>query len=101
MLALHGAFTVFVVGFAGGFLAEILALHELRHTAPSSLPTYIKSKFYWVMNIIMACLGGGLALLYGFKEVNALLVVNIGASAPLIIKSLATNAPRIQPTKVD
>ena len=101
MLALHSSWTVFIVGFAGGFLADLLALYELRHIDPASLPTYIKSKFYWVMNIVMACLGGGLALLYGFKDVNALLVVNIGASAPLIIKSLATNAPRIQPTKVN
>jgi len=100
MVSLHSAWTVFVVGFLGGFLGDILGLWELRHTDPASLPTYLRSKFYWAMNIVMASIGGGLALLYGFKDVNALLVVNIGASAPLIIKSLATNAPRLQPPKV-
>jgi len=101
MLALHSSWTVFIVGFCGGFLGEILGLYELRHTDPASLPKYLTSVFYWVMNILMASIGGGLALLYGFKDVNALLVVNIGASAPLIIKSLATNAPRLQPPKVN
>jgi len=100
MLALHSAWTVFLVGFCGGFIGDILGLYELRHTDPSNLPKYLTSKFYWLMNIVMASLGGGLALLYGFTDVNAILVVNIGASAPLIIKSLAANAPRIQPPKV-
>jgi hypothetical protein len=97
---LHGAASVFFVGFLGGWLGELLALWELRHD-PSSLPKYLGSPYYWIMNVVMACLGGGLATLYGYKEVSAMLVVNIGASAPLILKSLATNAPRIQPTKVD
>ncbi len=101
MTSLHSAWTVFIVGFCGGFLGDILGLYELRQTDPANLPKYIRSKFYWGMNILMASLGGGLALLYGFKDVNALLVVNIGASAPLIIKALATNAPRIQPPKVN
>ena len=101
MLALHSAWTVFFVGFCGGFLGDILGLYELRHTDPSNLPRYLTSKFYWGMCAIMASLGGGLAVLYGFKDVNAILVVNIGASAPLIIKSLAANAPRLQPPKVD
>jgi hypothetical protein len=99
-MVLHGALSVFLVGFLGAFLAEFLALWELRHD-PASQPKYLKSPYYWIMNLLMACMGGGLAMLYGFKEVNAILVVNIGASAPLILKSLATNVPRIQPTKVD
>jgi hypothetical protein len=99
-MVLHGAVSVFLVGFLGAFLAEFLSLWELRHD-PASQPKYLKSPFYWIMSVLMACGGGVLAMLYGFKEVNAILVVNIGASAPLILKSLATNAPRIQPTRVD
>lgn len=101
MLALHSVWTVFLVGFCGGFLGEVLSLYELRHTDPANLPKYLTSKFYWAMSALMAFLGGGLAILYGFKDVNAILVVNIGASAPLIIKSLAANAPRIQSPKVN
>src|SRR5437016_290847 len=101
MLVLHGVVAVFLVGTAGGFLGEVLNLYELRRTDPADLPKYLKSKFYWGMNIIMAAIGGGLALLYGFKESNAMLVVNIGISAPLIIKSLAGNVPPITKPRVD
>ena len=82
-----------VVGAAGGFLGEALGMYELRRTNPAELPKYLRSKFYWSMNFLMAGLGGGLAVLYGVKEVNAMLAVNIGASAPMIIKSLVANIP--------
>lgn len=101
MLVLHGAVVVFIVGFAGACLGEVPGLYELRHTDPGNFPKYLKSPFYWAMNLVMALAGGFLATLYGFREVNALLVVNIGASAPLIIRSLAANTPRIQPPKVN
>ncbi len=99
-MVLHGAVSVFFVGFFGGWLGELLPLWELRHSDPSSLPKYLGSPYYWIMCFVMACLGGILATMYGLKEVNAILVANIGASAPLIIKSLVTNTPRIQPAKV-
>lgn len=87
-LLLHGFWQVFGVGFAGGFAAEMLALYEMRHS--SDLPVYLKSPFYWTISAVMILLGGGLTTLYGVAEVQALLAVNIGASAPLILRSLST-----------
>jgi hypothetical protein len=84
---------VFGAGFAGGFAAEILALYELRHNVTSELPVYLKSPFYWTISIVMAVIGGGLTCLYGIGEVQALLAVNIGASAPLILRSLFSAVP--------
>jgi hypothetical protein len=52
------------------------------------------------MNFLMAALGGALAVLYGVKEVNAMLAVNIGASAPMIIKSLVANIPPSTPPRI-
>jgi hypothetical protein len=96
----RGIRAVFILGFLGGFVGELISLHGLRTAAPSELPKYIKSKFYWLMAFIMACAGGGLAALYGTDEVQALLAVNIGASAPLILRSFASSIPTIKP-KID
>jgi len=50
------------------------------------------------MSIAMALAGGGLALLYNFKEVNVFAVLNIGASAPVFLKTgLARFAPPAEP----
>jgi hypothetical protein len=80
-LLLHGYRQVFGVGFAGGFIAELLALYEVRHGG--ELPTYLRSWFFWIISLVMAVLGGGLTLLYGYDEVQGLLALNIGLSAPL------------------
>jgi hypothetical protein len=39
------------------------------------------------MSLLMALLGGGLALAYDFKEIHILAAANIGASTPVLIKS--------------
>ena len=46
---------------------------------------------------------GGLAFAYvdSGNSLNALLAINIGASAPLILGSLVSTAPTIPPGKVD
>ena len=64
----------------------------------ANINRYLKSPFYWIMSFMMAALGGGLATVYGFKEVQAIVVLNIGGSAPLIIKSLISGcAPPANP----
>ena len=85
-LMLRGFTQVFALGFAGGLVGELLGLHELRRSAPAELPKYLKSGFYWFVSFLMACVGGGLATLYGTGDVQALLAMNIGASAPLYLK---------------
>lgn len=99
-IVLHGFWQVFGAGFAGGFAAEMVALYELRHNVTSELPHYIKSKFYWLISLVMMLIGAGLTCLYGIEEVQGLLAVNIGASAPLILRTLSKNVPPKEPPKI-
>lgn len=98
-LLLHGFWQVFGVGFAGGLLGDLVLIWEAR--ASGGPPIYAKSLFYWFCVLCMAVAGGFLTTLYGISEVQAFLALNIGISAPLILKSLATGAPPIKPPKVD
>jgi hypothetical protein len=88
---LNGVRSVFLAGFVGGVLADILLLTEYRKAIP---PEYIRSVFYWMMVLVLAVLGGGLTVLYGVHNVQGLLAVNLGASAPLTIKSFASAVPK-------
>lgn len=90
--------TIFLVGCLGGCLGEVARWYQLRETG--LLPQYAKKVFYWLITLAMIAAGGGLAVIYGLKDPQALLVVNIGLSAPLIIKTLAANVPSSQPTGV-
>ena len=93
----------FLYGVFGGFLAELLGLFRLRHKVPGSFPTYIKSWFYWITTSLMVLAGGGLVVVYlnSAISLNALIAVNLGASAPLIIGSLASQTPQPSVGRVD
>lgn len=87
----------FWYGIVGGFLAELFSLWKLRHELKKSLPSYLRSWFYWLMTGLMICSGGIVALVYAKSGVSLspLLAVNVGASAPLIIGSLTAASPKI------
>jgi hypothetical protein len=90
-------------GLVGGLLAELLGLHKLRHTAPEDLPVWIKTKYYWTVTAAMILAGGISVVIYlrsDFK-LNAIIAVNLGASAPLILGSLASQAPHLPPGRID
>ena len=93
----------FLYGVFGGGLAELLGLFRLRHEAPGAFPVWIKSIFYWIITALMILAGGGLVVVYIKSKftLNALLAVNIGASAPLIIGALASQVPRAWRARID
>jgi hypothetical protein len=92
-MILNGFWPVFLYGFIGGALAEIVGWFELRTTKPSDFPAYVRYWYYWFLTFIMCAIGGFLATAYGIVEVKVMLALNIGASAPLILKGLARALP--------
>ena len=62
----------------------------------AAAPGYTKNFFYWLCVLGMALAGGFLSVLYGIVEVQAFLVLNIGLSAPLILKALASGMKTIK-----
>lgn len=90
-MSINGILFVFLVGCLGGLLGEAIKWFQLRESA--NLPAYVRSPFYWFITFLMIVLGGLLATLYGIDNRNAILIANIGLSAPLIIKALAETNP--------
>lgn len=85
---------VFALGCAGGVIAEAYRWFSLRESP--DLPVYAKSILYWVVTVVMVLVGGALASVYGISPDNPLLAVNVGISAPLILKSLVQVVPQPQ-----
>jgi hypothetical protein len=89
---------IFVAAFVGGCLGEFLTLYEESRNDPRARSKKKRDLFYWVMSLVMALLGGALAILYDFNQIHVLAAINVGASAPVLIKSgFASFAPSAKP----
>ncbi len=87
-----------MAAFAGGCLGEFLTLYEESRNDPNARKKRSRDSFYWAMSFEMALLGGAIAILYDFEKINVFAAVNIGASAPVLIKSgFASFAPSAKP----
>lgn len=84
--------TVFLLGIVGGSLAELLKWYQLRESP--QFPHYARKFVYWFVTGLMIVAGGILAVVHGIEVTRPLLALNIGISAPLIIKGLASGVPR-------
>ena len=92
------------MGLVGGVAAEALKWYRIREDLYQGIPDYAKSWLYWIVTLVMILLGGLLVFVYQRIEgieLNLLLALNIGASAPLLVGTLTSQSPTSDPGKID
>nr|WP_320125377.1 hypothetical protein [uncultured Shewanella sp.] len=90
-------FETFIFGVAGGVLPEVYALYNLRHSWLNEKPSWVKSKFYWLITLAMIALGGGTAALYSYIgiKLNALMAIHLGLATPVLIQTALKEKPKV------
>ncbi|MCD9500713.1 hypothetical protein GLP37_00710 [Photobacterium phosphoreum] len=85
--------------FFGAFSIKLLELAEL-HKVPKVERPDLKDWVYWIPFIVLPFIGAGLAHVHisSNTELSAMLAVNIGVSAPLILRAFAQVNPLEQNT---
>jgi len=83
-----------ILSMLGGSIGQLLNLAEIYKIEKSKRPDF-KDFTYWLPYIIYPIISGVIAYAYfdDKPDVNKMLAIQIGASAPLIFKSLATAIP--------
>ncbi len=77
----------------GGFAINLLNLMELQNVEKDKWPDF-RAPIYWLPFFVWPILGGVLAYAYETEtDLNAILAINIGVSAPLIIRGFAAASP--------
>jgi hypothetical protein len=90
---------VFAFALFGGFAINFLRLFDLLSLPRSQRPETYRDWLYVLQFLVLPILGGGLAYAYEASGtgLSPILAVNIGASAPAILKSFASVAPHVGP----
>jgi hypothetical protein len=80
--------------FFGALALKLLELTELAKISRANRPD-LTDIIYWVPYAIMPIVGGGLAFAYvaSSVEMKPMLAINVGVSAPLILRAMAQLNP--------
>jgi hypothetical protein len=87
----------FLFGVLGGIFGELLKWYAMRESP--NLPEYVRSPFYWIVTLLMVLAGGGLVMIQGVSPENPWLAINVGITAPLILKGFASAVPVKTPSQ--
>ena len=90
---LTSSLQIFLVGLAGGAVLELLHWYNIRRDP--KIPIYARSPLYWIITVLMAAVGGGLALLYFGSQADAIVTFHVGLSTPLILQKLTTTVANV------
>ena len=79
----------------GALAINLLRLAELAQTPRTERPQTFSDPYYVLQFVVLPFVGGGLAYTYQVSGtiLSPILALNIGVSAPLIFKSLASAIP--------
>ncbi|WP_316748538.1 hypothetical protein [Pedobacter gandavensis] len=91
-----------MLSILGGVGIQLFSLIELHKTPKKQRPDF-KDIFYylpWIINPFFSWLIG-YAYFSGLQDVNKLLAIHIGASAPLIFNTLTASSPKEVLTKIE
>jgi hypothetical protein len=87
LFVVNSVWQTFLWGFAGSLAVEVVALYR-QYNLDIRIPTRYSRPFYWIIRVLLAVVGGGLAVAYGIGG-NPLLAANVGAATPLIVQALS------------
>ena len=95
---MSGVATNLVLGACGGLLVKLAELAELRGVPKPERPS-LRDPIYWIPVALWPAAGALLVYAYTAEmpEMSRLLALNIGVSAPLIIRSMAGALPAGRP----
>jgi len=88
---IKGFWPVAGAGAFGGLIVELYRWWLVRESG--AFPAYARTTFYWVVTITMVLAGAIITVLYGYRSQNAILAVNIGASAPALVSAFTKPPP--------
>jgi len=84
------AVKIFLCGFAGSILVEVLTILKYYQT-PGRFPIRYSRKGFWAVRIALALGGGFFAFLY--SPASMLLATHIGITTPLLMATLTDSLP--------
>ncbi len=83
----------FLWGAAGSLAVEVVRLYHLCDGQRFYCPARYRKFSFWLVRIMLASIAGGLVVAYEVE--TAILAMNIGASAPLIIAAFSSRLPSV------
>jgi len=86
---------IFLWGVLGSVAIDVIAVVKIYEAQEITFPARYSRVWYYVIRLMLALIGGGLAVAYGIDK--AILAVNVGASAPLILTALSQGVTGVTP----